>query len=423
MARASHDASRKGLKLLALSLPVLTLWACSGDSGVSEPEEQPGAAELGVAATGDPSIPFLAMHRDGGLLAPMVDPASGAVTGGLFITEGGQELSVELDEDGLPRTLVAGNLTVVFENIVGTQADLAFILPDGTIVPARGVQLPAGVSAAGLRARANAVSAELDSDALRSLQVAGFGVDIATCWIGGLVAGFSGVGTAVGVGILLSCGNATLTFIAEANPDSFLAPMTFSAEAITVGISLTGCRPSIGGALSCVGVILTSAAAIRDLLAESTQSDLVFLARGVLKTGAGEVKFTLTWDNDADLDLWVTDPCGETISWDHPSSRSGGELDVDDTDGRGPENIFWTAGKAPDGRYTIRVDHYAGPAPARFNVFMQRPGDVTILAGSVADDQTTTVLNDYRVSSTVSCPSGAPAVPEAGPAAGAKPGG
>lgn len=50
------------------------------------------------------------------------------------------------------------------------------------------------------------------------------------------------------------------------------------------------------------------------------------------------VKVTLTWNSDADLDLYVIDPEGQHSSFFNKVSANGSELDYDDTDGEGPEN-------------------------------------------------------------------------------------
>ena len=74
----------------------------------------------------------------------------------------------------------------------------------------------------------------------------------------------------------------------------------------------------------------------------------------------GVLQFALSWETDStDIDLWVTDPSGEIISYRNTNSISGGYLDRDDTDGFGPENIYWL-NNIPDGTYTVQV-HYFGP--------------------------------------------------------------
>ena len=75
--------------------------------------------------------------------------------------------------------------------------------------------------------------------------------------------------------------------------------------------------------------------------------------------GTGDLKVTLQWDFYADVDLHVIEPSGEEIYFQHSSSRTGGELDVDNTEG-GPgsaENIFWET--PPHGQYIVALVYYA----------------------------------------------------------------
>jgi len=79
----------------------------------------------------------------------------------------------------------------------------------------------------------------------------------------------------------------------------------------------------------------------------------------------GEIEIALIWENQNDLDLHVTDPFGETISYSQKKSNSGGELDVDFNAGCGKdispspvEHIVWDNENAPDGRYIVYVHHY-----------------------------------------------------------------
>ena len=73
----------------------------------------------------------------------------------------------------------------------------------------------------------------------------------------------------------------------------------------------------------------------------------------------GDPQFTLLWDTDADLDLHVIEPGGKEIYWEDPKGRQGGELDVDNTKGFGPENIYWLV--ESDGAGSKKVK---GPGPA-----------------------------------------------------------
>lgn len=78
--------------------------------------------------------------------------------------------------------------------------------------------------------------------------------------------------------------------------------------------------------------------------------------------GTGDVQVTLEWGSNADLDLAVTDPNQDRVSFGSPGPNStGGELDVDSNVGcpadadSGVENVFWPSGQAPAGDYLVEV--------------------------------------------------------------------
>jgi hypothetical protein len=79
----------------------------------------------------------------------------------------------------------------------------------------------------------------------------------------------------------------------------------------------------------------------------------------------GDIQATLTWGSTADLDLYVTDPQGETVYYGARTSSSGGQLDRDANAGCGEastspiENIFWPPRGAPPGQYAVAVDVYS----------------------------------------------------------------
>ena len=79
--------------------------------------------------------------------------------------------------------------------------------------------------------------------------------------------------------------------------------------------------------------------------------------------GTGDVQVTVEWGSNADLDLAVTDPTGERISFGNSGpTATGGQLDVDSNvgcEGDGSiENVFWPPGQAPSGTYTVEVDGF-----------------------------------------------------------------
>ena len=113
---------------------------------------------------------------------------------------------------------------------------------------------------------------------------------------------------------------------------------------------------------------------------------------------AGDLSFVLTWEivgdflpnqvNYADLDIWVVEQNGDSLSStlesqssDLGPTQSGGIIDAT-SDGRtaytgrifGPERAYWTDRTAPVGNYKYGVRYFAGTVRAsyRFKVYFGR---------------------------------------------------
>lgn len=82
---------------------------------------------------------------------------------------------------------------------------------------------------------------------------------------------------------------------------------------------------------------------------------------------SGNIQITLAWNSGADLDLYVTDPTGESLSYQNTRVSSGGHLDQD---ARGAcntnqpnntiENVYWEQASPPNGVYGVEVHYWAG---------------------------------------------------------------
>ncbi|WP_165063520.1 YfaP family protein [Paludisphaera rhizosphaerae] len=119
--------------------------------------------------------------------------------------------------------------------------------------------------------------------------------------------------------------------------------------------------------------------------------------RGI-QVKVGDPQFTLIWDTQADLDLHVIEPGGKEIYWEERRGDQGGELDVDNTRGFGPENIYWLVetgkddgsqikGDGPPGVYRWFVSYYGGfggiPKPTQWQVRIKHAGHVAIQRGKL----------------------------------------
>ncbi len=100
-----------------------------------------------------------------------------------------------------------------------------------------------------------------------------------------------------------------------------------------------------------------------DTLAELAVGDWLSLPLYVLAVQSGDVQINVNWDTVADVDLYVTDPQGATLYFARPTSRSGGELDLDSNaaclPGDSNENIYWPTDGAPEGTYTVGLAYWS----------------------------------------------------------------
>lgn len=118
--------------------------------------------------------------------------------------------------------------------------------------------------------------------------------------------------------------------------------------------------------------------------------------------GTGDVQVTLTWHSYADIDLYVQDPNGDTVSYQYDSVPSGGQLDRDNRCsnfemGRA-ENIFWPENGAPSGTYRVWVNYYSDCSdvgPVAWTVRTVVKGQAKTYSGTineVGDDQDVTTF-------------------------------
>jgi hypothetical protein len=102
------------------------------------------------------------------------------------------------------------------------------------------------------------------------------------------------------------------------------------------------------------------------------------LTVGQISLVSGSITATLTWDNNADLNLFIRDPQGHTISWSNPNLPDGATLQVDSntrcqTPSAQPvEHIYWPqTTHPPTGEYQVWVwyQNVCGqPTPTTFSL-------------------------------------------------------
>jgi hypothetical protein len=79
----------------------------------------------------------------------------------------------------------------------------------------------------------------------------------------------------------------------------------------------------------------------------------------------GDIQISISWDDTNDIDLWVVfESVGvkSIIGWENPRGINNGFLDIDmnvfPVSNQPVENIVWPIGMAPNGRYTVYIQHY-----------------------------------------------------------------
>lgn len=116
------------------------------------------------------------------------------------------------------------------------------------------------------------------------------------------------------------------------------------------------------GRLAGIALVALAASALMPGWGRSAQA----AAAQTEELSTGDVQVTLRWSSLVDLDLAVTDPAGDTVSFTNRAVASGGQLDRDanhpcSTATTSPvENVFWPPGEAPRGSYRVTVTYRTG---------------------------------------------------------------
>ncbi|MGD9660430.1 MAG: YfaP family protein [Porticoccaceae bacterium] len=104
---------------------------------------------------------------------------------------------------------------------------------------------------------------------------------------------------------------------------------------------------------------------------------------------------TLTWEQDeTDVDLYITEPEGETMWYGGSRTTNGLELDIDDTTGFGPEHGTLEIGattQALEGEYIVRVHYFSDDG-----LGVDATGRVTIVINEGEPEQNTLSLR-FRI--------------------------
>lgn len=295
------------------------------------------------------------------------------------------EMYLQLDENGLPDKLFFEDIIILYDNFTESSVDIAVIDGDGNIEVFRELETDNSFFFS-QNTLANVLNKENGNfDPASLIRWGGHALGVATC-VGSLAAAGYSLG-ALSPLAAIGCGSTAINILLEFAPGdnalirgTSLAVGTFGGVTGCITNSIDDCWMAIGS------VVLELSGAYLTYTDENSEE--ILLGEGTLTSGFGDVQITLTWNTTADLDLWVTDPFDERIWYQNRNSSSGGQLDRDDLDGYGPENIFWPEGEAPEGQYKVEVDHFSGASPTDYNVRIEAFGSVQSYAGTIQSGQT-----------------------------------
>jgi len=251
-------------------------------------------------------------------------------------------------ENGLPEKVIAKNHILYFGNFRDYKFDLAIIYPNNTIKYFYDIETD-------INWNANSQGRTITFSKLKkSLNFVSDALGIGTCIVSVYFQPAFG-----------ACASYVASTVAKIVVNQVFDG--FTADLGNAFIDVFGCAGNIGNVLdaisvadSCVSALANTANLLTymDINLTNQKAQEIAQANGQINGGRGDVKVTLTWNNLSDVDLHVIDPYEERIYWNHKNSQSGGILDFDNRNGYGPENIYWPAGKAPDGTYEVYVHFY-----------------------------------------------------------------
>jgi hypothetical protein len=353
-------------------LPVMMVAASCGLLESDDDAEPQAELFNGTAfsTTGNTLVPSIAVHSSGQSMGIISETNGVQPTGAIFSDTNGRSLVVYTDQNGFPKRVTSNNTIYVFDTFEQNKVDVGVISPAGDISILREI--------------------EFDNSPYQSLTTSITQVGSVSAW--------KFVAVALNTAATVTSLAGSDSFANTVRGSSMLGTCLTMTESDQQKVTSSADRlPEVAGSFGCSGDLNACSSKMASLNTTlfntskteiENKSDAISVTEGALDTGFGDVQVTLTWDTATDQDLWVTDPEGEVIYFGNSTSASGGELDRDDVDGYGPENIFWESGTAPTGEYKVEVDYFDGTPVTNYTVLVQAFGRVRTFTGQISPDQT-----------------------------------
>lgn len=324
---------------------------------------------------------FLAFAKsDGSFLA--VKQANGLPVETIIKPSANREpFPVWFSKEGYPERMIIKKYIILFERYTNFGFDMAMINPDGEVTVMREVIVPQEYREF-LR-----LKSVKTADALRQAGHFINAVTNAIAVLGNAPEILSGYSISQEAASLLkNPGNkADVLRMASGYVSDDNIPLLSALPAKSV-VKLTGSNNnSSGNAVNCLlsltGVTLGIANSVMKENGEEMR-----LAKSALLGGYGDIQVTLTWDTPTDIDLYVQDPSGDWVWFRNKQSASGGHLDIDNTSGFGPENIFWEKNGAPNGTFKAVIENFEGIS-TNYYILVQAFGQTKQFHGTINTKQ------------------------------------
>lgn len=358
----------KGLKVCLMACCVLFVVSCDSEDNNASPGDSPNEYLLGIDSNGETDYELSVLNAQAASVCLMQLNDEGEINRvDCRYGQAGEQFSVTLNDKGLIESIGNDSLMFVFSNHEGKLVDAVILYQDEVFMVE---DFECQVNWDDLQAARSTESRTQNrsiADAIEQWQRPLYNFSEQWGFVGGQV---GSIGEIVHAGI--TTGNPKQEAI-NWIVGTWLDAMGYFNTSLTDNISTASGVAEIMAAIAGGGVwgalytVITNYSSWVDfcenaVLAYLETTDNREAGLGMLSSGIGALKATLTWNFYADVDLYAFEPDGDYIYYGNPIAYdSGGYLDVDNRAGGSgaTENIYWE--EPEEGVYEFAIDYY-GPS-------------------------------------------------------------